>query len=105
MSFITTLIGTIAFAILAPIVGCLLAGLDRIISARMQGRVGPPILQPYYDVRKLIAKDNVTVVHVGNCVFQLCTARNRHERYRLVQKICQMFCNRLQGQDTGYTLF
>jgi len=61
MSFITTLIGTIAFAILAPIVGCLLAGLDRIISARMQGRVGPPILQPYYDVRKLIAKDNVTV--------------------------------------------
>ncbi|MDO5118429.1 MAG: NADH-quinone oxidoreductase subunit H [Eggerthellaceae bacterium] len=61
MSFITTLIGTIAFAIIAPIVGCLLAGLDRIISARMQGRVGPPILQPYYDVRKLIAKDNVTV--------------------------------------------
>ena len=61
MSFITTLIGTIAFAILAPIVGCLLAGLDRIISARMQGRVGPPLLQPYYDVRKLIAKDNVTV--------------------------------------------
>ena len=61
MSFITTLIGTIAFAIVAPILGCLLAGLDRIISARMQGRVGPPLLQPYYDVRKLIAKDNVTV--------------------------------------------
>ena len=61
MSFITTLIGTVAFAILAPILGCLLAGLDRIISARMQGRVGPPLLQPYYDVRKLIAKDDVTV--------------------------------------------
>ena len=61
MSFITTLIGTVAFAVLAPIVGCLLAGLDRIISARMQGRVGPPLLQPYYDVRKLIAKDDVTV--------------------------------------------
>ena len=61
MSFITTLIGTVAFAIVAPILGCLLAGLDRIISARMQGRVGPPILQPYYDVRKLIAKDDVSV--------------------------------------------
>jgi len=61
MSFIPVLIGTVAFAILAPIMGCLLAGLDRIISARMQGRVGPPLLQPYYDVRKLIEKDDVTV--------------------------------------------
>ncbi|MBR0403732.1 MAG: NADH-quinone oxidoreductase subunit H [Eggerthellaceae bacterium] len=61
MSFIATLIGTVAFAIVAPILGCLLAGLDRIISARMQGRVGPPLLQPYYDVRKLLAKDNVSV--------------------------------------------
>ena len=61
MSFIPVLIGTVAFAVLAPILGCLLAGLDRIISARMQGRVGPPLLQPYYDVRKLIEKDDVTV--------------------------------------------
>lgn len=55
------LIGTILFAVVAPILGCLLAGIERIISARMQGRVGPPLLQPYYDVRKLIAKDNVSV--------------------------------------------
>ena len=61
MTFLTTLIGTVAFAVLAPVVGCLLAGLDRIISARMQGRVGPPLLQPYYDVRKLIEKDDVSV--------------------------------------------
>ena len=61
MSFFPILIGTAVFAILSPIVGCLLAGLDRIISARMQGRVGPPLLQPYYDVRKLMAKDDVTV--------------------------------------------
>lgn len=61
MSLLFVLIGTLAFAILAPILGCLLAGLDRKISARMQGRVGPPLLQPYYDVRKLIEKDNVSV--------------------------------------------
>ena len=54
-------VGTIAFAICGPIVGCLLAGLERKISARMQGRVGPSILQPYYDVRKLIEKDDVSV--------------------------------------------
>ena len=61
MSVLIVLIGTLAFAVLAPVVGCLLAGLDRKISARMQGRVGPPLLQPYYDVRKLIEKDNVSV--------------------------------------------
>lgn len=71
MTFINTLIGTVAFAILAPIVGCLLAGLDRIISARMQGRVGPPLLQPYYDVRKLIDKDDVTVSGVDG-VYMTC---------------------------------
>ena len=53
--------GMVVFVVLGPVVGCLLAGLDRKISARMQGRVGPPLLQPYYDVRKLLAKDNVSV--------------------------------------------
>lgn len=61
MSYLPVIIGTLAFVILAPVVGCLIAGLDRKISARMQGRVGPPLLQPYYDVRKLIEKDNVSV--------------------------------------------
>ena len=59
MTMLFALIGTLVFAIVAPVLGCLLAGLDRKISARMQGRVGPPLLQPYYDVRKLIEKDNV----------------------------------------------
>ena len=71
MPFIKVLIGTVAFAVLAPIIGCLLAGLDRIISARMQGRVGPPLLQPLYDVRKLIAKDDVTVSGVDG-VYMTC---------------------------------
>ena len=51
----------IAIVILEPIVGGLLAGLDRIISARMQGRVGPPILQPFYDVFKLFQKESIEV--------------------------------------------
>jgi len=51
----------IAYLILAPVVGGLLAGLDRIVSARMQGRVGPPVLQPFYDVFKLTEKENITV--------------------------------------------
>jgi formate hydrogenlyase subunit 4 len=46
----------VLFLVLAPIFGGLLAGVDRIVSARMQGRVGPPLLQPFYDVGKLLQK-------------------------------------------------
>jgi len=51
----------VLYLLLAPIVGGLLAGVDRIISARMQGRVGPPLLQPFYDVLKLREKEDITV--------------------------------------------
>lgn len=43
--------------VLAPIVGGLLSGIDRIITARLQGRYGPPLLQPFYDVFKLLGKE------------------------------------------------
>ena len=58
---LSIIIATVAFAILAPIVGCFLAGIDRKLSARLQGRVGPSIWQPYYDMRKLLEKDDVSV--------------------------------------------
>ena len=60
MSTISMIILVIGYLVLAPILGCLLAGVDRKISARMQGRVGPSILQPYYDVRKFLEKDQIT---------------------------------------------
>ena len=47
----------ILFVVLGGALGCVLQGADRIVSARMQGRKGPHILQPYYDVRKLLEKD------------------------------------------------
>jgi formate hydrogenlyase subunit 4 len=56
-----TIILIVAYLVLAPVVGGLLAGFDRIISARMQGRVGPPLLQPFYDVLKLREKEDITV--------------------------------------------
>lgn len=54
-------LGVAVFAVAAPVLGCLLDGLDRKVSARMQGRVGPRLLQPYYDVRKLLQKEQATV--------------------------------------------
>ena len=51
----------IAFLIGGPFLGGLIVGIDRKVSARMQGRVGPPILQPFYDVAKLLGKERATV--------------------------------------------
>ena len=39
--------------------GLLLAGFDRKVLARMQRRVGPPILQPFYDFFKLMGKETL----------------------------------------------
>jgi ech hydrogenase subunit B len=60
-ALMNALIAVLAFLVLAPIAGALLAGVDRIVSARMQGRVGPPLLQPYWDVRKLLMKRPIAV--------------------------------------------
>jgi formate hydrogenlyase subunit 4 len=51
----------IIYLVAAPVLGGLLAGWDRRISARMQSRQGPPIFQPFYDVLKLCQKENVVV--------------------------------------------
>lgn len=54
----------IGFFILAPLIGGLLEGADRMLCARMQGRQGPPLLQPFYDMFKLINKQSVVVNNV-----------------------------------------
>jgi len=39
--------------------GLIYQGLDRIIAARMQARVGPPLVQPFRDIGKLLIKENI----------------------------------------------
>jgi ech hydrogenase subunit B len=58
MMLILQVIGII---ILTPLIGGLITGIDRVISARMQGRKGPSIFQPFYDVGKLIQKESIEV--------------------------------------------
>lgn len=40
----------------APVIGGLIYGFERVVRARMQNREGPPILQPFFDMLKLIDK-------------------------------------------------
>ena len=45
-----------AVALLSPLLGGLIYGLERKVKARMQNRQGPPLLQPFYDFFKLADK-------------------------------------------------
>ncbi len=48
--------------LLAPVIGGLIYGLERVVRARMQNRIGPPLLQPFYDMYKLLDK-RAMIVH------------------------------------------
>ena len=63
---LTPIINAVIYLLLAPLIGGLIAGIDRKVTARMQGRVGPPILQPFYDVGKLFEKENPVVTTTQN---------------------------------------
>lgn len=59
-----TVIFVLAYLIFAPFLGGLLDGIDRVISARMQRRKGPSLLQPFYDLGKLFSKEMIAVNNV-----------------------------------------
>lgn len=65
-----SVISVVLYLILGPVVGGFLAGFDRKISARMQGRHGPSLLQPFYDLFKLFSKQSVVVNNVQD--FLVC---------------------------------
>jgi len=57
--FIRIVLGTIGLAVFGIFAGMLMQGVDRIIAARMQARIGPPIQQPWWDFLKLLSKNNI----------------------------------------------
>lgn len=63
-NIVKSVIAALVYIIAAPFVGALLAGVDRKITARMQGRRGPSVLQPFWDVEKLLKKETKTINRV-----------------------------------------
>ncbi len=51
----------LALLVLSPVIGGILIGIDRKVTARLQNRAGPPIVQPFYDVLKLFGKEDKVV--------------------------------------------
>lgn len=60
MSFEAILIA--ALILFSPIIGGLIYGVERVVKARMQNRVGPPLMQPFYDLYKLMDK-RIMIIH------------------------------------------
>jgi formate hydrogenlyase subunit 4 len=59
MNFVIIIFGSALLVFIGGAFGMLYRGIDRKLVAHMQGRVGPPIVQPFRDVRKLLMKENI----------------------------------------------
>lgn len=53
--------------LMAPLIGGLVYGGERVLRARMQRRMGPPLLQPFYDMFKLMDKRTL-IVHATHAL-------------------------------------
>lgn len=64
MDIVYVVVNIVIFLAFAP----LFEGIVRKLTAKVQSRQGPPVIQPYYDIIKLLGKENFTV---GNWAFTL----------------------------------
>ncbi len=64
MDIVLIIVNVVLFLALAP----LFEGIIRKLTAKVQSRKGPPIIQPYFDLLKLLGKESITP---GNWAFKL----------------------------------
>lgn len=75
MSIVFTALEYLGYILIFPgfltcfAVGLLLCGIDRKLVAKMQKRVGPPVLQPFYDFFKLCGKETIVPAAANKTVF------------------------------------
>ncbi len=59
MDAVQYLLGSAVLLLFAFLFGIILQGVERKLFARLQNRIGPPILQPLYDILKLLSKETL----------------------------------------------
>ena len=71
ISFLWTVFHVLVFPglLFCIVLGVLLTGIIRKLVARMQNRVGPPILQPWYDFLKCCGKETIIPRHAKRPIF------------------------------------
>ena len=65
------ILGTLGIATFGILFGLIYKGIDRKVSAHMQGRIGPPLRQPFRDIVKLFEKENIIPDHAIPWIFNL----------------------------------
>ena len=77
MSIVMTVLQYLGYVLIFPgflfcfLAGMLLCGIDRKLVAKMQKRVGPPVLQPFYDFFKLCGKETIIPAVASRTTFLL----------------------------------
>ncbi|MBU2565393.1 MAG: NADH-quinone oxidoreductase subunit H [Candidatus Thermoplasmatota archaeon] len=71
MLILRLLILPVILAVLSIFMGLLYKGVDRKLAAHMQARIGPPIRQPFRDVRKLFIKENIVPENAVPWIYNL----------------------------------
>jgi len=77
MSIVMTVLQYLGYVLIFPgflfcfLAGMLLCGIDRKLVAKMQKRVGPPVLQPFYDFFKLCGKETIIPAVASKTTFLL----------------------------------
>ena len=66
------LLGPLVLAAVGAVVGLVYLGIDRVLVARMQARIGPPLVQPFRDVSKLMMKESIIPAGALKWLFQFC---------------------------------
>jgi len=69
--YLTILVQVVAVMVLTAVAGLVTCWIDRKVTARVQMRVGPPLLQPFYDIGKLMIKETCVPVGAPRQVFLL----------------------------------
>lgn len=71
LTILTILVGAIGVTVTGIVLGLVFKGIDRKLAAHMQGRIGPPLRQPFLDLRKLLVKENIVPENAITWIFNL----------------------------------
>ncbi|MEF8847829.1 MAG: complex I subunit 1 family protein [Candidatus Thermoplasmatota archaeon] len=70
-TILITILGALGLSLFGIVFGLLYKGIDRKLAAHMQGRIGPPIIQPFRDIGKLFTKENIVPENAIEWIFHI----------------------------------